>query len=50
MHELYTYHNELKCGKKVHFDGTMHCLPERLKLKFFEIFSSGGQEPGVKNF
>ena len=26
--------------KKVHFGRTMHCLPQRLKSTFFEIFSS----------
>ena len=28
--------------KKVHFGRTMHCLPQRLELTFFEIFSSEG--------
>ena len=30
-----------KTRKKVHFDKTMHCLPQSLKSTFFEIFSSG---------
>ena len=31
-----TFHNELKCGGKIHFGRTMHCLPQRLKSTFFE--------------
>ena len=41
-----------KTRKKIHFGRTMHCLPQRLKLMFIEIFSSGGcsRGPGVKKF
>ena len=28
--------------EKVHFGGTMHYLPQRLKSTFIEIFPSGG--------
>ena len=31
-----------KTWKKVHFGRTMYCLPQRLKLTFFEKISSGG--------
>ena len=37
--------------KKVYFGRTIHCLPQRLKSTFFEIFPSGGyprRRPGVK--
>lgn len=40
-------HNELtKTREKVHFGGTMRCLPERLKSMFLEIFSSGAAPKG----
>ena len=29
-------HNELKRGKKVHFDITIHCLSQRQKSTFFK--------------
>ena len=29
-----------------HFRGTMHCLPQRLKLTFFEIFSNDAAPKG----
>ena len=33
-----------KTLKKVHFGRTMHCLPQRIKSMFFEIFSRGGSQ------
>ena len=39
--------NELKHGGKNPFFGrTMHCLPQRLKPTFFEIFSNGAASKG----
>ena len=32
--------------EKVHFRGTMHCLPQGLKSTFFEIFSNGAAPKG----
>ena len=36
-----------KTWKKVHFGRTMHCLPQRLKSIFIEIFSSGGSSKEI---
>ena len=41
------YHNELKCGKKVQFGRTIHCLPQRLKSMFFENILSRGFPKGT---
>ena len=45
-------HYELKVGKTVIWGGgTIHCLPQRLKSTFLEIFREEGDRrgPGVKN-
>ena len=43
--ELFTknkaFHSKLKHRKKFHFLGTMHSLPQRLKLTFLKKNSSG---------
>ena len=36
--------------KKVHFHGAMHCLPQRLKSTFFEIFWVAGLQPPKTHF
>ena len=37
-----------KKPKKFHFGRTMHCLPQRLKSTFFEIFSKGAFPEGLE--
>ena len=42
-------HNELKCGKKIHFGRTMYCLPQKLKSMFFEKISRGMCPKGTRS-
>ena len=45
---LYKY-DWAKTWKKVHFGRTMHCLPQRLKSTFLEIFSSRGSPKRMRS-